>query len=73
MTDVPKGMTPQKLRDIACWLDVYDRLAATFVDNVEHAGWESTEDLAEIRLTINSKEVQDELRQWASDLDWADV
>lgn len=67
--NVPEGMTPYKLREIAGWLDTYDKMAESYLMHIEHSGWASSEDLAEARLTIDSDEVQAELRAWANQIE----
>lgn len=66
---VPEGMTPEKLRSIAAWIDTYERLIETHVNMVEalhkrglikHSG-----DHDEVRRIIAGTEVQDDLLRWA--------
>lgn len=66
---IPEGMTAEKLRAVADWLDIYDRMGESYLYHIEHSGWSSTEDLAEVRLTISSKEVQEDLLRWADEIE----
>lgn len=60
MTKVPEGMTAEKLRWIADWLDTYDNMA----EKILGVG-EMTPDRMKTLTAIRGKEVQADLRQWA--------
>lgn len=71
----PRGMTAEKLRAIADWLDTYDLMAEQYIGIVEtlvrqgllHS---SAVEHQEVLAVVRSSEIQDELRRWALDLDW---
>lgn len=66
---VPKGMTPEKLRTLADWLDIYDRMGQVFVDAVERGGDVIPDEVAEARGIVGGTEVQDDLRRWADEIE----
>jgi hypothetical protein len=70
---LPEGMTAEKLRTIAGWLDTYDRLAARYVDLIEvlvEKGLTTVNADYEAALRVAAgKEVQDDLRRWADAID----
>lgn len=68
--NLPEGMTAEKLREIANWLDTYDRLAEQYLDLLEGAGFPGT---GEALIAVQGKEVQDDLRRWADEVDWSEV
>lgn len=71
---LPEGMTAEKLRDIADWLDLYDRLAESYINLIESIG--RTPASADVEATIavvRGEEVQNDLRHWADAIDWEDV
>lgn len=65
---LPEGMTAEKLRAIAHWLDLHDQLAVEFLTLMEKSpvvGGLATAAKADVRPT----EVQDDLRRWAALID----
>ncbi len=68
--NLPAGMTSEKLREIANWLDTYDLLAEKYLDLLEQAGVTGT---YKALVACRGKEVQDDLRNWADDIDWAET
>ena len=66
--ETPVGMTSEKLNLLADWIDTYDKLALHYIDIVGPSKTHSQEDLDEIIQTIKGTQVQDELRQWAIEL-----
>lgn len=67
MTDAG-AMTPTALRNIADWLDTYDDLAAAYFDLLVDTGTPA-DDLVRVRAATSGKEVQDDLRRWADELE----
>lgn len=65
MTMIPEGMTADKLRDIAEWLDTYDRLAKVFLEGLVRGGMKTSEEIQSPLAATQSTVVQDELRAWA--------
>lgn len=64
---VPEGMTPEKLRTIADWLDTYDHMAEKYITAAMMSALPLEADRAErVREVVRSSEIQDELRQWAN-------
>lgn len=58
-------MTGEKLRSIASWLDTYDAIVEQVIITVEGGI-----DLDGKKLTaVRGKDVQDDLRRWADELD----
>jgi hypothetical protein len=64
---LPEGMTADKLRTIAGWLDTYDKLAERFVALTRSAIQQ--EAAATMLVTVRGSEVQDDLRHWAEAID----
>lgn len=60
-----EGMTSEKLRAVASWLDTYDAIVERVVFAI---GGEDVLD-GERLVAIRGKEVQDDLRRWADDID----
>lgn len=63
--DLPEGMSPAKLREIAGWLDTYDRMAAKFTDHLLLAGEIPPLEAAKLHDVTGGKQVQRELLAWA--------
>lgn len=63
--NIPEGMTASKLRAIADWLDLYDKMGEKFVVAVE--GYEDIK--GEAIMALRGKGVQDDLRRWADAID----
>lgn len=67
--DLPKGMTSEKLRLTADWLDTYDRMGQAFVDFCEAHEIGMPDTLLQVRGTVSGDEVQRDLRHWADEID----
>lgn len=72
MSTLPEGMTAEKLRKVADWLDTYDTMAAEFIAICERSGVGPPETLKGARAACAGTEVQDDLRAWADTLDDGD-
>ena len=70
-------MTAEKLREIANWLDLYDRIAARYLDILGDEGVVDPESLERARDVVASDEIQQDLRRWADELEesqyWIDI
>lgn len=66
---LPEGMTAEKLRNIADWLDTYDAVALSYFDLHEMFLETPAEELVEVRAAAAGTEVQDDLRRWADQID----
>ncbi len=66
---LPEGMTAEKLRTLAGWLDTYDRMAEVFWDLCERSSVRPPEELVKAREVTAGKEVQADLLAWSRDLD----
>jgi hypothetical protein len=66
---VRRELSPAALRDIADWLDTYDRLAAAHFDLLERLEEADAETLAPARVVAAGEEVQADLRRWADDME----
>lgn len=66
---IPMTMTPDRLRLIADWLDLLDKMAARFVDLLDAAGY--VVDAAAVRTIVGGHDVQDDLRTWAKSMELA--
>lgn len=62
---VPDGMTPEKLRAVAHWLDTYDELFEHIVIQVKG----DIEIQGDALIAARGKEVQTDLRRWADELE----
>lgn len=69
MTDIPEGMTAEKLREIANWLDTYDKIIERVIFTM---GGDDVLD-GEALIAVRGKEVQEDLRRWADEIDWGEV
>lgn len=66
----PKGMTAEKLRDIAAWLTMYDTLAESYIRVTRNLNSNiRTKDVEEMLAAVRSKDVQKDLRRWADEID----
>lgn len=79
-TDTPRDrgpMTPDKLREIAAWLDTLDAAARVLFENVESIapGWMAMSEADTVRAleAVTGTEVQDDLRRWADEMAAADA
>lgn len=61
MTHVPEDMTPGKLRYIADWLDIFDKITQSYIDLLNF----ETDEAEQALYAVRKKEVQDDLRSWA--------
>ncbi len=77
--NLPDGMTAEKLRDIADWLDTYDELAQAHILLVEALKTRgffkhvTVDDAAGALEEAAGKAVQNDLRRWADDIDWSEL
>lgn len=73
MLNLPEGMTAEKLRDIAAWLDTYDKLGEAYVRLTQalniYIGDDNADAIEEILEIIRGKGIQDDLRRWADEID----
>lgn len=65
LVKLPADLTPEALLSIAGWLDTYDRLAISYFDALERGGHDVSD---EVRQAAAGKEVQDDLRRWATEI-----
>ena len=73
MGALPEGMTAEKLRYIADWLDIYDRMADQYVSALVAGGGLVPTDAERAKVAVRSKEVQTDLRAWANAIEGLDV
>lgn len=66
---LPEGMTAEKLRYIADWLDIYDRMAGRYIEAVVAGGGTAPTAAERAQMAVRSEEVQDDLRRWAAHID----
>jgi hypothetical protein len=66
---LPEGMTAEKLRYIADWLDIYDRMAVRYIEAIVASGGAAPAEGERAQMVVRSKEVQDDLRRWAAHID----
>lgn len=62
--NLPEGMTAEKLRDIANWLDLYDKMGEKFIVEIEGKEYDG-----EAIMAVRGKGVQDALRRWADEIE----
>lgn len=68
--NLPEGMTAEKLRDIAEWLDLYDRLAVSYIKFIESIGRTPASANVEAALdVVRGESAQSDLRAWADAID----
>lgn len=67
--NLPEGMTAEKLRILADWLDTYDII----IERVVFTQGGDDVLAGEQLVAVRGKEVQDDLRRWADDIDWSAV
>ena len=62
-------LTPGALRTIANWLDTYDQMAERYWQILEANGIGDPEQLAAAREATARKDMQNDLRRWANEMD----
>jgi len=71
---IPSGMTAEKLRDVADWLDTCDKVLLAYISLVrEFLPNVRTEGIQAMIADIEGKGVQEDLRRWADEIDWQSV
>lgn len=71
---LPEGMTAEKLREVADWLDTYDSLATSYISLIHTLRVKrDITTIVSLLETVQSKDVQADLRRWADDIDWGSV
>lgn len=68
-TEQPRELTPDNLRIIADWLDTYDKMAILYLDTDEAKRSYTPEQREKALATCAGKQIQDDLRRWADDID----
>jgi len=66
---LPEGMTPEALRKMATWFDLYDQMAEEYFKALISAGIATEEDVVKSRAAVAGHEVQDDLLGWAAAID----
>ncbi len=68
MRELPEGLTPTVLRQLASWFDTYDRMAESYIAMTRDLV--SAERVEELLKIVRGKGVQDDLRRWADDIEF---
>jgi hypothetical protein len=68
-SESPRPMTGDALREIAAWFDTYDAMAESFLNLLVQSGRAEEAETVGARHAAAGKEVQDDLRRWAAEVD----
>lgn len=66
---LPAGMTADKLRYIADWLDLFEQITLNYIEACERSNVGDPGQAEKARESLRSKQVQTDLRQWAAQID----
>ena len=62
-------MNPQRLRKIAAWLDTSDKIVQDYINLLRAEDALSVDEYTVLTGFLKGTEMQDDLRQWADELD----